>query len=433
MITRFCTVPESEVHVCPSWGWAQDFADPADGARPDVQRRTTSSRRRTRTGPSSTCPSSTTRSRRRSSSTDPGRARAGVGRREPRHHGRGAVDPVHVGLPVGRRLAERPRRAERLQHRPGTGTSPRCDSWIRTEPRCMRGHHTARPGTGTSPRCGSSPGRTRDLARRSALGSARARRGRAAPRRRRPRRMATSCSWARSLGTTLAMWDEQVAPLAERFRVVRFDHRGHGGSPVAAGTVHDRRHGRRRAGAARRARRRARVLRRAVDRRDGRDVARRERARADRAAGARLHGGAPSAAGGLGGARRRGRAGRDGRGSARGRDGALAHAGVRGGASRCGGEAERHARRHVTRGLRRLLPRAQDDGPARRSAGGSARRRSSSPRRRTRRRRRSTARRWRRRWRARASSCSTRPLTSPRSSAPDDVTRLLLDHLAPAA
>jgi 3-oxoadipate enol-lactonase len=38
-----------------------------------------------------------------------------------------------------------------------------------------------------------------------------------------------------SLGTTLAMWDEQVAPLAERFRVVRFDHRGHGGSPVVPG------------------------------------------------------------------------------------------------------------------------------------------------------------------------------------------------------
>ena len=38
-----------------------------------------------------------------------------------------------------------------------------------------------------------------------------------------------------SLGTTLAMWDEQVAPLAERFRVVRFDHRGHGGSPAAEG------------------------------------------------------------------------------------------------------------------------------------------------------------------------------------------------------
>jgi peptide/nickel transport system substrate-binding protein len=28
MITRFCTVPDSEAHVCPSVGWAQDFADP---------------------------------------------------------------------------------------------------------------------------------------------------------------------------------------------------------------------------------------------------------------------------------------------------------------------------------------------------------------------------------------------------------------------
>ena len=38
-----------------------------------------------------------------------------------------------------------------------------------------------------------------------------------------------------SLGTTLAMWDAQVGPLSERFRVVRFDHRGHGGSPVPPG------------------------------------------------------------------------------------------------------------------------------------------------------------------------------------------------------
>jgi 3-oxoadipate enol-lactonase len=34
-----------------------------------------------------------------------------------------------------------------------------------------------------------------------------------------------------SLGTTLEMWDGQL-PLAERLRLVRFDHRGHGGSPV---------------------------------------------------------------------------------------------------------------------------------------------------------------------------------------------------------
>src|ERR671914_170130 len=28
MIARFCNVPDSEVHVCPSVGWSQDFADP---------------------------------------------------------------------------------------------------------------------------------------------------------------------------------------------------------------------------------------------------------------------------------------------------------------------------------------------------------------------------------------------------------------------
>jgi 3-oxoadipate enol-lactonase len=38
--------------------------------------------------------------------------------------------------------------------------------------------------------------------------------------------------FAGSLGSTLEMWDPQVAALAGEYRVVRFDHRGHGKSPV---------------------------------------------------------------------------------------------------------------------------------------------------------------------------------------------------------
>jgi 3-oxoadipate enol-lactonase len=38
-----------------------------------------------------------------------------------------------------------------------------------------------------------------------------------------------------SLGSTLAMWEPQIEELAARFRVVRFDLRGHGRSPVPPG------------------------------------------------------------------------------------------------------------------------------------------------------------------------------------------------------
>jgi 3-oxoadipate enol-lactonase len=40
---------------------------------------------------------------------------------------------------------------------------------------------------------------------------------------------------APSLGTTLAMWDVLAEQLAERYRVIRFDTRGHGASPGPAG------------------------------------------------------------------------------------------------------------------------------------------------------------------------------------------------------
>jgi len=44
-----------------------------------------------------------------------------------------------------------------------------------------------------------------------------------------------------SLGSTVQMWSPQVPRLSQRLRVVRFDHRGHGGSPCPPGpyTVED--------------------------------------------------------------------------------------------------------------------------------------------------------------------------------------------------
>jgi len=38
-----------------------------------------------------------------------------------------------------------------------------------------------------------------------------------------------------SLGTTLDLWELQVHGLSRRFRLLRYDHRGHGGSPVPPG------------------------------------------------------------------------------------------------------------------------------------------------------------------------------------------------------
>jgi 3-oxoadipate enol-lactonase len=38
-----------------------------------------------------------------------------------------------------------------------------------------------------------------------------------------------------SLGATLGMWDDQASVLRERFRLLRYDQRGHGDSPVPSG------------------------------------------------------------------------------------------------------------------------------------------------------------------------------------------------------
>jgi 3-oxoadipate enol-lactonase len=38
-----------------------------------------------------------------------------------------------------------------------------------------------------------------------------------------------------SLGTTRELWEPQLGPLSRRFRVLRYEHRGHGGSPAPPG------------------------------------------------------------------------------------------------------------------------------------------------------------------------------------------------------
>lgn len=41
-----------------------------------------------------------------------------------------------------------------------------------------------------------------------------------------------------SLGTTMDLWAPQVPALAQRFRILRYEHRGHGGTPAPAGPYH---------------------------------------------------------------------------------------------------------------------------------------------------------------------------------------------------
>src|SRR2546430_17613537 len=38
-----------------------------------------------------------------------------------------------------------------------------------------------------------------------------------------------------AMGASMAMWEPQVDGLSRAFRVLRYDHRGHGASPVPAG------------------------------------------------------------------------------------------------------------------------------------------------------------------------------------------------------
>ncbi len=220
-----------------------------------------------------------------------------------------------------------------------------------------------------------------------------------------------------SLGADAAMWDPQADALAERFRLVRYDTRGHGGSPVPARPVHDRpTSASDLIGAARPPGDRARARGRALARRHDRHVAGHPRARAGGPARAAVHVGPARPARDLVG---------PGSGRARAQGtGAVAEAGVgrwltAGSARRTRddrGLAARHDRRHARRRLRRLLrgdrAHGPDAGPRSIPAPTLVDRRRAGPgdaagaRRADRRRHRRTP----------AWSCSTRPRTWPTSS-----------------
>ena len=41
--------------------------------------------------------------------------------------------------------------------------------------------------------------------------------------------------FSNSLATNLSMWDDQAAALADKFQILRYDHRGHGGTDAPGG------------------------------------------------------------------------------------------------------------------------------------------------------------------------------------------------------
>ena len=99
MFTKFCNVPEVRGPRLPVGGLAAGLRRSADDARPDVQRGATSCEAGNSNWPELDVPELNDADQRGQARDRPGRARAGVGRRQQDDHGAGAGDPVHVGLP----------------------------------------------------------------------------------------------------------------------------------------------------------------------------------------------------------------------------------------------------------------------------------------------------------------------------------------------
>ena len=113
MLTRFCQVSDSEVGVCPSFGWAQDFNDPQTVLDPTFNGKLILEASNVNWSELGR-PGRERGDREGQDDRRPGGAGAGVGRREQGDRRARPRDPVHVGLPVARRLAGRAGRAERL-------------------------------------------------------------------------------------------------------------------------------------------------------------------------------------------------------------------------------------------------------------------------------------------------------------------------------
>ena len=118
MFTKFCNVPDSEATVCPSVGWSKDFADAQTMLDPTFNGENIIPSQNSN-WPELERPGDQQGDRRGEARGRSRQARPGLGRREQDDHGAGPDDPVHVGLPVDRDLAEHARGPERLQHHLG--------------------------------------------------------------------------------------------------------------------------------------------------------------------------------------------------------------------------------------------------------------------------------------------------------------------------
>ena len=112
MLTKFCSVPNSEVHVSPRVGWAQDFADPQTVLDPTFNGDNIIPSNNSN-WPELDVPEINKTINDAKLVTDPAERAQGVGRREQGDRGGGACDSLHVGIPARCRLAQRARRAER--------------------------------------------------------------------------------------------------------------------------------------------------------------------------------------------------------------------------------------------------------------------------------------------------------------------------------